>query len=563
MPYPRGDQYNEAVQYPAIAFSDEDLKSGTIEKNKWGLPNPYSGGFTVTYKLDTRQKKWAVRCFYRDIQELQRRYQAISNFIAQKQSPYFVEAKYLHNGIKVNGIPYPIIKMLWIEGESLNNYLDKISFQKQEVENILNGLVRLTNDLEQHGIAHGDLQHGNIIVENKQLRLIDYDDMYLPELVGLQTNGIGHSNYQHPQRSSTQYNKNIDRFSTIIIYTGLKAMSINPGLWQKYDTGENILFKNQDFVKPRESHLINELLAMPGCKQIAKNLIACCEADFDKIPSLQEFISKELVLSRSGISNTSTYTRSPYVVLDGENKKSIAKYIGQRVEVITQINQLHTKITKSGIPYALLNSTYPQNQSIVFVIWREGLEDLLQKGIKLGNLRDKYVSITGVIQAYYDNMPQIVIEKASQVKVLSGEEARKRLMEEERRRRWVDMILKASQETITERKTTPIWMGDWTLVNTTKTVQRPAKTIPVPTPPPIYSPQQPSKATSSKKENSWVGKMMIIIIIIFTISGAILFASIPKKAEIKVDMAIVGSIVGAGVSFVLLGLISSIFGKKP
>jgi hypothetical protein len=92
---PRGDEYNIAVQNPRIAFTDIDLKTGLVETTQLGLPKPYSGGFTITYKLSNGQTAWAVRCFHRDIQDLQRRYRSIGNFFSKNPSQYFVDAQYL------------------------------------------------------------------------------------------------------------------------------------------------------------------------------------------------------------------------------------------------------------------------------------------------------------------------------------------------------------------------------------------------------------------------------------------------------------------------------------
>jgi hypothetical protein len=143
MVLPRGDEYNVAVQNPKIAFSDIDLKASLVEETPLGLPKPYSGGFTITYKLSNSQYGWAVRCFHRDIQDLQKRYQAIGNFLAKTPSQYFVDAKYLSEGIKVNGKGYPIIKMRWLEGEPLNIYLTKVYKQKGKIEKILADFVTL------------------------------------------------------------------------------------------------------------------------------------------------------------------------------------------------------------------------------------------------------------------------------------------------------------------------------------------------------------------------------------------------------------------------------------
>ena len=51
MALPRGDEYNQAVQNPRVNFSDTELKLCHVETNPLGLPKPYSGGFTTTYRL--------------------------------------------------------------------------------------------------------------------------------------------------------------------------------------------------------------------------------------------------------------------------------------------------------------------------------------------------------------------------------------------------------------------------------------------------------------------------------------------------------------------------------
>lgn len=213
MVLPSGDEYNESVQNPKIAFTDTDLKNSSVEEWPSGLPRPYSGGFTTTFKLQTQNNNWAVRCFTKEILDLQKRYKAIDSFLSSNPSQYFVDAKYLSEGIKVNGKGYPIIKMLWLEGDTLDNYLEKTFNQKEKIEKLLLDFINLINELEKFGIAHGDLQHGNVVVKNDKIYLIDYDGMYFPELASLKTNEFGHPNYQHPKRLASHYNQYIDRFS--------------------------------------------------------------------------------------------------------------------------------------------------------------------------------------------------------------------------------------------------------------------------------------------------------------------------------------------------------------
>ena len=71
MPLPRGDEYYAAVQNPKTAFADKELRDCTVETTPLGLPKPYAGGFTTTYHLLDTSQQWAVRCFTREISDLQ------------------------------------------------------------------------------------------------------------------------------------------------------------------------------------------------------------------------------------------------------------------------------------------------------------------------------------------------------------------------------------------------------------------------------------------------------------------------------------------------------------
>lgn len=424
---PRGDEYNVAVQNPRIAFTDTDLKSGSVETTPLGLPKPYSGGFTITYKISNLQASWAVRCFHRDIQDLQKRYQSIGSFLSQNPSSYFVDAKYSAEGIKINGKGYPIIKMRWLEGEPLNIYLSIIYNQKAKVEKLLADFIQLMNELERFGIAHGDLQHGNIIVKNDKLHLIDYDGMYFPELASLRTNEIGHINYQHPKRSALHYNQYIDRFSAIVIYLGLKAISLKPSLWSKYENGENILFRSQDYADLQNSSLIQDLLSIPELKQLVERLIGCCYLDFDKVPSLKDFLSGNFNYNKSA-AGTINITRSQYELIDGRKSGSILEHFGEKVEVIGKISAIKSARTKYGDPYTFLNFTYSwPDHTFTIVIWQEGIAALTAKGMSPTSLVGKFVSVTGIIGSY-SGKPQMIIEQPTQIQILANEsEANQRL----------------------------------------------------------------------------------------------------------------------------------------
>jgi hypothetical protein len=426
MALPKGDQYNEAVQNPNLSFADQDLKSARVETNFLELPKPYSGGFTVTFKLQGPAKNWAVRCMIREVPELQTRYQAISNYFSARSSRFFVDASYLSHGIKVNGIFYPVIKMKWMDGDPLNIYLSKNYNNKEKVEAILNDFKKLIRELEVMGIAHGDLQHGNIIVKNEQLYLIDYDGMYLPALNGMKSNEVGHAAFQHPQRSAQHFNVTIDRFSSIVIYLCLKALIYRPALWNKYHNSDNLLIKSLDIADLSNSALINDLYTIPEMKAIVEGFIGVCHLNFDSVPSLTDFINGNFSYDRTNTTKIQVKD-SLYPVLDGKMKGTILEHYGEKIEVIGMITDYYAGETYSKKPYYFLNIGRFPGQTFTITIWSEGIEALKSAGKTPSLLVGKWVSVIGVITSYRDR-PQTIAELPSQIQILSGEqEAMQRL----------------------------------------------------------------------------------------------------------------------------------------
>jgi hypothetical protein len=427
MALPRGDEYNQAVQNPTISFADSELKSCQVETTPLGLPKPYSGGFTTTYKLRGSSRNWAVRCFTREIKDLQQRYQSIGNFLSQNNCSFLVDAKYLQSGIRISGTYHPIIKMNWLDGEPLNAYIDRIYNQKSSLESLLNEFTNLVKQLENFGIAHGDLQHGNIMVKNGKLFLIDYDGMYLPDLANLSVNELGHPNFQHPRRAGKDYNKYIDRFSAIIIYTAIKAIIVNPNLWRKYENGDNLLFKGSDFANPGSSALLKDIVGYSELARLANNIAAICTLEFGKIPSLQEFLNGTIASSTQILPQVTT-VRSAYLVLDGSQRGKLLEHIGERVEVIGRIGGHKRGTTRNGDPYLFINfGSFPQH-TFTIVLWSDILLLLQRSGIEPTNLIGKYVSITGVLNVYHSEYmgvvtprPQIAIDIPSQFQILAGE----------------------------------------------------------------------------------------------------------------------------------------------
>src|SRR5262249_38692626 len=127
--------------------------------------------------------------------------------------------------------------------------------------------VKLCKRLREAGIAHTDIQHGNVLLVPGSragaygLKLIDYDGMFVPALANSPSGEAGHPAYQHPWRAPGRvYSPDLDRFPHLVVATALEGLKAGgPAMWDKYDTGDNLLFIEADFKSPSSSKLMREL----------------------------------------------------------------------------------------------------------------------------------------------------------------------------------------------------------------------------------------------------------------------------------------------------------------
>lgn len=291
MSYPTPSAYQEALQHPEAAFADDELKRATPRTGPLGLPRPVTGAFAAVFPMTTPGgATYAVKCFLSEADEQQARYRAIATHLAEAALPYTVDFDYQAEGIRVEGNAFPLLKMEWAEGLPLNRFVES----HLEAPRILGALAEawtaMLPDLEEAGVAHGDLQHGNVLVagpaETPRLRLVDYDTLFVPALEGRRSAEVGHRNYQHPDRTEADFGLHLDRFPGLAVYVALRALVLRPGLWEQYNTGENVLFRASDFYDPGASPLFAALADLEDLQREVDVLRTACHLAPEDAPSL-------------------------------------------------------------------------------------------------------------------------------------------------------------------------------------------------------------------------------------------------------------------------------------
>ena len=261
MKYPDPGKYQDALQFPSSVFSDPMLQDAEPETGSLGLPRALTGAFAVVFPVHSRGLRWAVKCFLTEVPDQRRRYRAIAAHLQQVRQPYTIEFEYQPEGIRIDGRAFPILRMEWVDGTPISRYVEEHLDHPQTLRALHENWRAMIRRLEKAGIAHGDLQHGNVLVDaGGDLRLVDYDTMYVPQLKGRKSAEVGHRNYQHPDRDESNFNSQLDRFSALVIDTALQACILRPDLWARFDTGENMLFRSSDFYDPRSSPIFEDLV---------------------------------------------------------------------------------------------------------------------------------------------------------------------------------------------------------------------------------------------------------------------------------------------------------------
>lgn len=288
--WPLSRDYVDAVENPRTCFVDADLLHYISAVDKFGMPIVSSGQFAYVFKLNRPNSNGslAVRCFRGFIAERGKRYNAISGHLNTSKPTALSSFKFEPHGIRVNGNSYPLLVMEWIDGPTLDVYLDKVMGKRDVILHLADQWIKLVRSLGKAQIAHGDLQHGNIIVHKGGLRLVDFDGMFVPAMQGWKAIELGHRHYQHPMRDANVFSASLDNFSTLVIHLSLAALAHNPSLWAHYHD-ENLIFKKDDFLDPSQSSLFRTLKDMGGeCKRLAEVLERACTENVAACPSLLE-----------------------------------------------------------------------------------------------------------------------------------------------------------------------------------------------------------------------------------------------------------------------------------
>ena len=297
--YPAAGDYYKAVQAPSRAFTVPKLQAAEFVWDSLG-PTLARGSSAVVFQASVEGQPQALRCYIRNDASSRDRYSALDAYLAANDlSRHVSGATWLDGAIQVNRATWPVLTMDWIDGRTLNEYVDFLvaSSNTAALTTLAAKWRALVGLLQDSEFAHGDLQHGNVMVDQEgRLRLVDFDGVWIPPLAGQSPpTEFGHPNYQHPLQHV--WDRWLDTFSALVIYLSLVVLGKEPSLWLALYNSKNLLFAKSDFFPPFKTEAWKQLAAMgdPQVDELVRRLQECCDPDWVSTKSLEMTLDQQAV----------------------------------------------------------------------------------------------------------------------------------------------------------------------------------------------------------------------------------------------------------------------------
>lgn len=310
MSYPSIIGYETALSAPK---SQRPLKSGRLDsingaEIKRSPGNPYllwaSGGFAAVYCCELPQGDFeALRCLTTaPSADIASRYAEYESFRQGNPLPYLVPAAYIEDGIFVDAW-YPVFVMTWVRGETLQQRVISLAqgSQQGELSALATKWEEMIQALQSAGVAHGDLQPENVMVDTEgDLKLVDYDTIYVPGMTATMNVIAGCPGYIHPAYlSGTQrdLNSDMDTFGALVILLSLRALAHDPLLFGRFSKA-NLFFRDTDLEEPDASAAFDHLEAVsePSISDLARYIREVCRQPEEGSLSFNQFVQRRVPL---------------------------------------------------------------------------------------------------------------------------------------------------------------------------------------------------------------------------------------------------------------------------
>lgn len=268
--WPTPATYQKAVQVPRLLHPELQTCTFQIAEGTFGgqLPRSFAGANAIVFPVDAEDTSWGIRFFTNRQAAVADRYAALDRFQQQTTVSSLAGCRWMDEGVRIDNAWFPALQMEWINGVMLDQYIVQLAGGSESAHNLhvlADDWRQLVAELQNSGIAHGDLQHGNVLIDQRTnaLRLVDFDGIWLEELDTSPPAEAGHPAYQHPARmAGLGWGRFVDTFAGLVVFLTLKALATDASLLGHIVIGSNLVLASSDYedVAETPSPVLQKLL---------------------------------------------------------------------------------------------------------------------------------------------------------------------------------------------------------------------------------------------------------------------------------------------------------------
>ena len=276
--WPAATDYVRAVQATPRPLADAGLPGAWLVRDTMGMPATSSGQNAVVFEMGHEGAGLALRCFTRSPEDAAQRYRALAAVLERSGCDAVVPARWVESAIQVGDRRWPAVVMPWVQGAPLNVVVEDVLDRPDQLRALSETWLDTVSALAAAGLAHGDLQCGNVLVDGAgAMHLVDHDGFHLPGL-GPPAE-FGHPDFQHPIRSARDWGPGMDGFSILVVHLGLRALATDRDLW-RFNSAENLILSREDFARPGGTPIWARLRASadPEVARLTDLLARVCSA---------------------------------------------------------------------------------------------------------------------------------------------------------------------------------------------------------------------------------------------------------------------------------------------
>lgn len=213
-------------------------------RNADGQPLYYTGNSSIVFRLHSEKGDRMLKCYTRPHRNLEKIYGA-----RLRPSELFLYTS------SSEGVWTDVVVDEWIEGESLSNVFHRAVADRDRtlLGKTAEAFDLLAARLLPAAWAHGDLKPDNLIWNGSELRMIDFDAVFLPEFHGQQSPELGTKAFQHPSRTRNDFNASLDDYPAALIATALHAAACDPSLAARYADTDGMLLDPAEILAGQSS----------------------------------------------------------------------------------------------------------------------------------------------------------------------------------------------------------------------------------------------------------------------------------------------------------------------